>query len=131
MKLESNLNRDEIDEMIFPAVELLNKKGYETIGSCSGHYGELQYPETYIIFAENEFPFLPGGFVLEKQNRKAFSAPTKKDMKKGFVWHIEPVTVYSLTNEHKETNPYNLYAEILKANLDLLQWAIALPDKNT
>ena len=116
--------------MIFPAVDLLNRKGYETIGSCSGHYGELQYPETYIMFTEKDFPFLPGGFVMETLNLLDFSAPTEADKKKGLLHHIEPVTVYRLTNEHKETDPYNLYAEILKANLDLLQWAIALPDKN-
>ena len=130
MQQETNLNRGEIDEMIFPAVDLLNRKGYETNFSCSGHIEINQYEGTYIIFTEKDFPFLPGGFVMETLKQKEFSAPTEKEMKKGFVWHIEPVTVYRLTNEHKETDPYNLYAEILKANLDLLQWAIALPDKN-
>ena len=128
---ETNLNRGEIDEMIFPAVELLNRKGYKTKFSCSGHFDINEYEGTYIIFVEREFPFLPGGFVMETLNLKDFSAPTEADKKKGLLYHIEPITLYKLTNETTETNPYNLYAEILKANLDLLQWAIALPDKNT
>lgn len=127
---ETNLNRGEIDEMIFPAVDLLNRKGYETKFSCSGHIEINQYEGTYIIFTEKDFPFLPGGFVMETLNLLDFSAPTEADKKKGLLQHIEPVTLYKLVSETAETNPYNLYAEILKANLDLLQWAIALPDKN-
>ena len=67
---------------------------------------------------------------METLNLLDFSAPTEADKKKGMFQHIEPVTLYKLVSETAETDPYNLYAEILKANLDLLQWAIALPDKN-
>ena len=130
MKLESNLNRDEIDEMIFPAVELLNKKGYETKFSCSGHFDINRYEGTYIIFYENDFPFLPAGFVMESLPAKDFSEPTAEERKNGFLWHIEPVTIYRLKKERFGTNRYKLFSEILKANLDLLQWAMKLPDKN-
>ncbi len=50
----------EVDEMIAPVILLLNKKGYQTIYSCSGHlYPSYEMAETnssdqcYIVFKEN------------------------------------------------------------------------------
>lgn len=42
----------EVDEPIAPVIKLLNKKGYETVESCSGHITE-QHPCGYIKFRHN------------------------------------------------------------------------------
>lgn len=47
------------DDLIMPAVYLLNCKGYKTYWSCSGHYGE-SVSSTYVTFA------VPHDTVLER-----------------------------------------------------------------
>lgn len=55
----------EIDELMFPTIIELNKKGYFTEYCCSGHYYEKS-PNSYIKFQEDvELPSLPKGYKLE------------------------------------------------------------------
>lgn len=57
------------DKRIAPSVALLNKKGYKTIASCSGHY-RLEWNEQnktliYILFdKEYKFNSIPNGFEI-------------------------------------------------------------------
>ena len=57
------------DKRIAPSVALLNKKGYKTIASCSGHY-RLEWNEQsktviYILFdKEYKFDSIPDGFEI-------------------------------------------------------------------
>lgn len=69
----------EIDELIAPSIQALNRKGYITVLCCSGHplndwliYGDSEYwklnaaPYSYITFKEGIFlPALPPEFVIE------------------------------------------------------------------
>lgn len=57
------------DKRIAPSIALLNKKGYKTIASCSGHY-RLEWNEQnktliYILFdKEYKFNSIPNGFEI-------------------------------------------------------------------
>ena len=57
------------DKRIAPSVALLNKKGYKTIASCSGHYrfewNEQSKTVIYILFdKEYKFDSIPDGFEI-------------------------------------------------------------------
>lgn len=52
-------NLIQCDDLIMPAVYLLNSKGYKTYWSCSGHYGE-SVSSTYVTFS------VPHDTVLER-----------------------------------------------------------------
>ena len=56
----------EIDELMLPAIILLNQKGYKTKYCCRGHYGDLE-PSAYIKFQQDiELPTIPTGYSICK-----------------------------------------------------------------
>lgn len=75
----------EIDELIAPAIQILNRKGYKTTHCCSGHplknwlwsEGEAKYresqnlPSSYISFEEGiTLPVLPPGFFIDASENR-------------------------------------------------------------
>ena len=103
----------QIDEMMLPTISLLNKKGYRTVFCCSGHaYDLLNNPymffETYICF-ENyvSLPNIPDGF---HRNGDFY----------GGRFSIGKNIFDDWSDTYRQ-------AELLKNNLILLEWALALP----
>lgn len=57
-----------VDYLIAPILEELDKKGYKTKYSCSGHWDKQPY-QTYIYFMyDYGFENLPKGFILKKED---------------------------------------------------------------
>jgi len=58
----------EIDDLIAPSVQILNRKGYITAGCCSGHWYTRGISESYVMFEEGVslqgLPELPDGFEV-------------------------------------------------------------------
>lgn len=94
-----------LDEMIYPTIRLLNKKGWITRYCCSGHiYGKIQ--QAYIYFEPKyvkELPSLPKGFVLDEK--------------------IDDPIIRS-TNKNSSDNPLPIYRN---ASI-LYKWAKELPE---
>jgi hypothetical protein len=61
----------ELDELIAPAIVLLNQKGYHTKYCCSGHWYQA-FPEAYIYFYDDCVPnTIPQSFRwCERENEK-------------------------------------------------------------
>lgn len=75
----------EVDELLIPAVWMLNQKGYMTESCCSGHYTSRDC-RTYIKFENGiDIPSVPDGFT--KDNRgghvviESFISSGKPDLK--------------------------------------------------
>ena len=94
-----------IDENIAETIVILNKKGYITIGSCSGHLGFLN--EAYIQFKDNyNFETLPKGFIV-----------------RGYM-----NSIVCKEFELKDFGTMKRQADIWETAKDLLEWAESLPD---
>lgn len=95
-----------VDELILPTIIVLNKKGYKTLLSSSGHmYGEDQGP--YIIFKDCHDFRIPTGFhMINHQGNTRISR-----LFNGFI------------------SLQVLLKEIVRLNLNLSEWAISLPNK--
>lgn len=97
----------EVDELMIPTIQILNKKGYATRFCCSGHYTG-QHPNAYIMFEDwVDIPSVPEGFNKEDNENDC-------------------ITIRS-------TLPFNQPSlEDFKSICDnakiLLDWAISLPD---
>jgi len=88
-----------IDELLVPTITILNKKGYKTKYSCSGHSYQ-ENPNCYIMF-QSKIPSVPKGFKSEgKLIRKMF-------------------------REHGTS----LFKDINQTAIKLLEWANELPRK--
>jgi len=60
----------EIDDLILPTIEILNRKDYKTSWSCSGHYdASLETISTYIAFKHSIYipDNIPCGFTIEDE----------------------------------------------------------------
>lgn len=64
--------RDFIDKNIFPAVEILNKAGFETFESCQGGEGHC-FPEATVRFWGNEFDLIRAFSVCELYKLNVFN----------------------------------------------------------
>lgn len=59
----------DIDELMIPAISVLNKKGYKTTYCCAGHYCENEECGMYVgMITDTNLPKLPNGFSIEKGN---------------------------------------------------------------
>ena len=128
----------EVDEDIAKTISVLNKKGYHTLYSCSGHVKDsrlyekypnsnsysiydsyniddyvlipYQHTEIYIMFEEAyNFNYLPDDFILENGNI------IYKDI--------------SYYNNGKKLNANIIQKEINISNEKLYEWASGLPNK--
>lgn len=96
----------EIDELIAPAVQLLNKKGYITSYSCSGHFGNNCLRHVYISFRPGiELLSIPDGFEYEKKYNQVF-----------------------LFMMGKYDDPFSFIKDQLSYMEGLYDWALLLPE---
>lgn len=56
--------KDEIDRLILPAVEILNKHGFKTFESCQGGDGHC-FPEPTVRFEGSEFDLIRAHEICE------------------------------------------------------------------
>lgn len=119
---------DDIDEMIFPTIKLLNEKGYFTRGSCSGHFEESN--KTYIQFDKEikpeDFPSIPKGFHGEILQLNDCRPLTKQEIESGQMAAFDKVSIYQISQEATGTD-CGKFIYILNANAALLKWALELP----
>ena len=96
----------EIDENIIETILILNKKGYRTLESCSGHLKGLG-SSVYILFDDRYvFDTLPNGFSID------YAYYSENDMLIG----------KSINGDISDRQ-----MEIWNTSKDLLEWAEALP----
>ena len=109
----------EIDELIAPSIQTLNRKGYITEMCCSGHSvtdwlinGEAEYwqlkapPYSYILFKEGIYlPVLPRGFVMDSDN-----------------------TLFGIRKNYTVNSFFETSRNILETMEQLYEWALDLPD---
>jgi hypothetical protein len=113
----------EIDELIAPSIQILNRKGYKTRHCCSGHSltewlfneGEAKYrksrtaPDSYISFEEGiTLPILPPGFAIDDSENR-WLVIRKFD----YAYYYSDIELSRL---------------ILEAMEQLYEWALDLPD---
>ena len=108
----------EIDELMFPIIQMLNKKGYWTKNCCSGHtYDECCNP--YIQFDE----FLREEILEDSGVREIF-----KDLPSGWELEIDDERwAFCLRNHIEKKDVVSMYEDIVNANLALLKYVEKLP----
>lgn len=112
----------EIDELMIPAIRMLNQKGYVTMFCCSGHVydggcGAYVSLQDYMMFILDEPDLqeiehmLPQSWAMEinYDNRIIF----RHECKKG--------------PNQENTNIVEIYEDILQANMDFLRFVEKLP----
>lgn len=112
----------EIDELIAPTIQILNRKGYKTKHCCSGHpftdwlwnEGEAKYrksqnlPSSYIEFEEGiALPIPPPGFFDDSKNNRLV---IRKD---DYAYYADA---------------FELSRLIFEAMAQLYKWAFYLPE---
>jgi hypothetical protein len=103
-----------IDENIAPAIIELNKKGYATEFSCSGHFNRA-YLDNYISFATGvHFDSAPEGFSLEKLQDH-----------NGDIHHV--IRLNLSDEEWEKVSTEDRILAITRNNLAVLRWAKSLP----
>ena len=118
----------EIDEMIYPAIEMLNEKGYYTQYSCSGHY--KRGGDTEIIFdPEVTINTAPPGFKLENITHAELRELTPEEIKAGYTMQFIDVSSIRISKQLPAENERSRFVAILLANATLLQWAMELPNR--
>lgn len=99
----------ELDELIAPAIILLNQKGYYTNYCCSGHFYGKGDSSFYVQFSEHDF----------------YSIPYERfdTIPKGFTMKFDdsPTIRYNLKHG-KKLGSSALLKEITKVNLAFLEW---------
>ncbi len=136
----------EVDENIAESISLLNKKGYYTRYSCSGHVKDPRMYEMYRVKKSDEFDDKNLGFIV-KDNKDDYEIlmPNRytsiyvmfdkkyefKNLPIGFYTLNDEVTtiykdiMYYENNIKKKSN--DIQNEIDKSNLELLEWVKTLP----
>ena len=100
-------NGFEVDDLIAPAVSILNKKGYRTAFCCSGHSDAGHHLElAYISFWFGEAPpeYLPEGWYWDSDGQMEY--------------------------EYEHADPNALQNEIERVMSALSAWTDGLPDLN-
>ena len=120
-----------VDELIAPTIQILNRKGYITEFSCSGH----------------PFPYITEGYMNHDPERKIFetrdeySAATYISFKEGiFLPHLPPGFVVDdgddsqaklvITKKYRNFNKdfFEKARNILESMEELYKWALDLPE---
>jgi len=107
-----------IDELILPTVIELNKKGYKTQFSCSGHIWDEDGEKdklygTYLVFKNaDDLPKPPKSFRYKTVPQDDNIGMYLNDKRINSTDDIEKV-----------------YKKLLDINYELLQWAIDLPER--
>jgi hypothetical protein len=105
-----------IDDLIAPAIQILNRKGYTTEGCCSGH-----------LFFSTDINEKPKNLRSYINFEEGISLPS---IPHGFVWIKSTCIAYDYNIPYK----YNVNArfEILREQLEVMEklynWALKLPD---
>jgi hypothetical protein len=116
---ECDGNLVEIDENFIEAIILLNKKGYYTMFCCAGHPNPKDVHSAYIMFEDGSIlPYLPKGYLYDKDLTPNINYENSWD--KGYG-----VRIY-----FKNDDLPKLQKEILESAINVLDWAISLPDRN-
>ena len=113
----------EVDELIAPVISILNKKGYKTVYSCSGHpymstiHDDCIAIDQYILFDDNiVLPSCPKNYKLEISNYLS-------DTQLRFCIRYNEF-------DNSDTDYYRRYTKIIKQLKVLLEWAEGLPPYN-
>ncbi len=136
----------EVDEDIAESISLLNKKGYYTRYSCSGHVKDPRMYEMYKVNKSGEFDDKDLGFIVEDNKdyyqilmpNRYTSIYVMFDKKYKFdnlpdvfntldeeVTTIYKDIMYYENNIKKNSN--DIESEIKKFNIKLLEWVKSLP----
>jgi hypothetical protein len=103
-----------IDENIAPAIIELNRKGYATEFSCSGHFNR-SYLDNYISFSVGvQLDNAPEGFELEKRQDED-----------GKIHHVVRLNISD--EEWEKVSTEDRILAITRNNLAVLRWARGLP----
>lgn len=100
----------EVDDLLLPAISMLNKKGYHTSYCCSGHlYGDNGNIHFYVYFKDGCLPLdIPKMFAVDKG---------------------EDAIIRHTTNKFKGKSGLERYKQILDINLAFYEWVNKLPKK--
>ena len=103
----------EVDDLLLPAISILNKKGYHTNYCCSGHlYGDNGKIRFYVYFKEGCLP--PNIPKLFNACANTFS---------------EKLVIRCKDDEFKGKSGIERYKQILDINLAFYKWVNKLPKK--
>lgn len=104
----------DLDELILPAIFVLNYKGYTTKSCCSGHV-HSRIAETYVMFEDSvKLPDFPHGFEIDERE-----APDEGG---------EPVPQSQTIRKLHDSG--DRIGSILLANKKLYDWTRGLPNLN-
>jgi len=114
-KSNCNGNTIEIDELFIPIIIELNKKGYKTTYSCSGHIYD-SHINSYIGFeGDIKLNSLPNGYVYDKIGisciRKVFDN-SKENLDEIFLWIDE-----NLAKDYSNEELAKAYYHLSKADI--------------
>ena len=110
----------EIDENFIEAIILLNKKGYYTRFCCAGHPNTKDVHQSYIMFEDGSLlPYLPKGYLYDKDRHTHIDRSECDD--RGLSIRIE---------FEERDDLFKLQKEILENAINVLDWAMSLPDRN-
>jgi hypothetical protein len=111
----------EIDENFIEAIILLNEKGYYTDFCCSGHPNAKDCHDAYISFESDVIlPYLPTEYLYDKDR---YSHIDFSEL------NIDHFAIRIEFEEQK--NLVKLQKEILESAINVLDWAISLPNRNS
>lgn len=111
-----------IDELILPAIAILNQKGYKTSLSCSGHFvddystdGLTKNDICYIAFVDDKQTLLKSGFVF----------PEGFNIKEDWISN----KIYKTRIEKSYSPEQDRFLQMLNTARELYLWAISLPKR--
>lgn len=141
--LSREVSVKEIDELMAYPLQLLNRKGYLTEGSCSGHaYGSLCYREISSADNTNLLNNKPVLTIKENGDGQIFAcyidAPPNyahilfqdnylfSETPEGWTYQNQMLCYALPTGE----NPISYYKEVIYGLETLVEWIATLPNKN-